>query len=213
MLRRYFRIESPYIGSGVQANKILVWVVIGSKFEWEAHHKEEKIMGNDNNIVLIGMPGVGKSTIGVVLAKILNYEFVDVDLLIQRRFDRTLQKLIDSLGPFGFIEVENEVLKGLSFENTIISTGGSAVYSDEAMEHLAKIAKIVYLKVSLEELDSRLTDFSERGVVMRGIDTPNLVALYNERAPLYERYAQYTVDLDGLSITDAAKAIIDELSL
>lgn len=164
-----------------------------------------------NNIVLIGMPGAGKSTIGVVLAKIMNYSFVDADLVIQQHCDKTLQRLIDSLGPLGFIDVENEVLLSMDFENTVISTGGSAVYSHDAIAHLSKIGTIVYLKISLEELEERLSDFSERGVVMRNQETSSLADLYSERVPLYERYAEITVDIDGMSITQAARAIASAL--
>ena len=115
-----------------------------------------------NNIVLIGMPSAGKSTLGIVLAKILNYQFVDADLVIQNQCDKTLQKLIDACGPEGFIQVENQILSDLTAERSIIATGGSAVYSDEAMKHLAEIGRVVYLQISYEELVSRLHDLQER---------------------------------------------------
>lgn len=166
-----------------------------------------------DNIVLIGMPGSGKSTIGVVLAKILNYDFVDVDLVIQQRCDKTLQRLIDALGPAGFIDVENEVLKSLDFQHTVISTGGSAVYSHDAIEHLAREGVIVYLQVGLPELERRLADFSERGVVMKQEGAMSLEALYAERVPLYEEYADVMIDIDGLSITDAANEVRAALGL
>lgn len=167
---------------------------------------------NSRNIVLIGMPGAGKSTIGVVLAKIMNYDFVDVDLLIQQQCDKTLQRLIDTLGPLGFIDVENEVLRGLDFERTIISTGGSAVYSEEAMEHLGEEGVIVYLKASLDEIRRRLIDFDERGIVMKSPEAMGLEELYNERAPLYEKYADITVDIDGMGITEAARLVAAKVS-
>lgn len=160
-----------------------------------------------SNIVLIGMPGAGKSTIGVVLAKILNYDFVDVDLLIQQQCDKTLQRLIDSLGPLGFIDVENEVLLGLDFDRTVISTGGSAVYSEEAMRHLSQDSTIVYLKVGLDEIRKRLVDFDERGIVMKREGAMGLAELYDERTPLYEDFADVTVDIDGMGITEAAREI------
>ncbi len=162
--------------------------------------------GHDN-IIMIGMPGSGKSTIGVVLAKILNYDFCDVDLVIQQRCDKTLQRLIDALGPQGFIEVENEVLCDLTFEHTIVATGGSAVYSHDAITHLAQMGRIVYLKVDLPELKQRLEDFSERGVVMRREGCSSLDELFEERRPLYEKYAQITVDINGLTITEAAQKV------
>ena len=169
-------------------------------------------MAGNDNIVLIGMPGAGKSSLGVVIAKIMNYAFVDADLLIQSQCDKTLQKIIDSLGPDGFIQVENEVLKDIACQRTVISTGGSAVYSDEAMEHLSSIGTVVYLKVSLPELTERLGGLHERGVVMRQGTGTSLADLYDERVPLYEKWAQITVDTDGLSARDAARRVVDVLS-
>ncbi len=171
------------------------------------------MINNTSNIILIGMPGAGKSTLGVVLAKILNYSFIDADLLIQSQCDKTLQKIIDACGPDGFIEVENEVLCTLSSENSVIATGGSAVYSDEAMKHLASIGTVVYLKASLEELESRLGGLYERGVVMKDGIGMGLDALYKERIPLYEKYAEVTLDIDGLSVRDAALRLVDKLSM
>lgn len=160
-----------------------------------------------DNIILIGMPGAGKSTLGVVLAKILNYDFLDADLLIQQQSDKTLQRLIDSLGPDGFIEVENQVLSNVQCDRTVISTGGSAVYSDAAMKHLATLGPVVYLQTSLPELEKRLEDFSERGVVMRNSEIAGLKDLYEERVPLYEKYATITVNVDNLTITEAARKV------
>lgn len=165
------------------------------------------------NIILIGMPGAGKSTLGVVLAKILGYEFIDADLLIQSKLDKTLQKIIDACGPDGFIEVENEVLCTLSASHAIIATGGSAVYSDEAMKHLASIGTVVYLKVSYEELESRLGGLHERGVVMKNGMGMSLSDLYEERLPLYEKYADVTIDINGLSVRDAARRVVDQISM
>ena len=166
---------------------------------------------NLDNVVLIGMPGAGKSTLGVVLAKILGYEFIDADLLIQSKLDKTLQKIIDACGPDGFIEVENEVLCTLSASRAVIATGGSAVYSDEAMNHLKSIGTVVYLRVSYEELESRLGGLHERGVVMKNGMGMSLADLYEERRPLYEKYADVTIDIDGLSVRDAARRLVDQL--
>ena len=168
---------------------------------------------NLDNVVLIGMPGAGKSTLGVVLAKILGYEFIDADLLIQSKLDKTLQKIIDACGPDGFIEVENEVVCTLSASRAVIATGGSAVYSDEAMNHLKSIGTVVYLRVSYEELESRLGGLHERGVVMKNGMGMSLADLYEERRPLYEKYADVTIDIDGLSVRDAARRLVDQLSI
>lgn len=165
--------------------------------------------GNRSNIVLIGMPGAGKSTLGIVLAKIMGMNFLDADLLIQNQCDRTLQKIIDALGPAGFIEVENQILRDVTAENTIIATGGSAVYSDEAMTHLAEIGTVVYLQISYDELKGRLHDLQERGVVLKGGIGMSLHELYDERRPLYEKYADLTVNVDDLSITAAARKVAD----
>ncbi len=165
------------------------------------------------NIILIGMPGAGKSTLGVVLAKILGYEFIDADLLIQGKLDKTLQKIIDACGPDGFIEVENEVLCTLSTSHAIIATGGSAVYSDEAMKHLSSIGTVVYLQVSYEELENRLGGLYERGVVMKNGIGMSLADLYEERVPLYEKYADLTIDINGLSVRDAARKLVDQISM
>ena len=171
------------------------------------------MINNTSNIILIGMPGAGKSTLGVVLAKILNYSFIDADLLIQSQCDKTLQKIIDACGPDGFIEVENEVLCTLSADQSVIATGGSAVYSDGAMKHLSSIGTVVYLQVSLKELENRLGGLYERGVVMKDGIGMSLNALYEERIPLYEKYAEVTIDIDGLSVRDAARQLVDKLSM
>ena len=171
------------------------------------------MINNTSNIILIGMPGAGKSTLGVVLAKILNYSFIDADLLIQSQCDKTLQKIIDACGPDGFIEVENEVLCTLSADQSVIATGGSAVYSDEAMKHLSSIGTVVYLQVSLKELENRLGGLYERGVVMKDGIGMSLNALYEERIPLYEKYAEVTIDIDGLSVRDAARQLVDKLAM
>lgn len=157
-----------------------------------------------DNIILIGLPGAGKSTLGVVLAKIVNYRFLDCDLLIQQQQGKTLQALIDELGPSGFLKVENEALKGIVARRTIISTGGSAVYSAEAMEHLRAIGTVVNLRVSYDEMVRRLGDLGERGVVRRDGDVADLAQLYAERMPLYERYADITLDVTDAMFREAA---------
>ena len=160
-----------------------------------------------SNIVLIGMPGAGKSTLGVVLAKIINKRFLDVDLLIQERHGATLQQLINARGAEGFIELEDEALRSIDVENTVIATGGSAVYSEDAIRFLGQTGTIVYLEISYNSLVERLGDLDERGVVMRSGQSMGLRALFDERRPLYERSADVIVNVDGLSITDAARKV------
>ena len=157
-----------------------------------------------DNVVLIGLPGAGKSTLGVVLAKIANYRFLDCDLLIQQQKGKTLQALIDEVGAQGFIQIENDVLKGINARRTIVSTGGSAVYSAEAMEHLRNIGTVVHLKVSFEEMERRLGDLDERGVVLRDSKVASLRDLYDERLPLYGRYADITLDVTDAQFREAA---------
>lgn len=173
--------------------------------------KEKLTESGKDNIVLIGMPGAGKSTLGIVLAKILNYDFVDADLVIQQNYDKTLERIIEACGPEGFIAVENQVLSDMEFARTVIATGGSAVYSDAAMRHLGEIGRVVYLQINYEELRGRLSDLSERGVVMKGGVGMSLRDLYDERKPLYERYADIVVDVNDLSITAAARKVVDAL--
>ncbi len=168
-------------------------------------------MAEKNNIVLIGMPGAGKSTLGIVLAKIVNKDFIDADIVIQNQCDKTLQKIIDACGPEGFIEVENQILSDLKAENSIIATGGSAIYSDEAMAHLAEIGTVVYLKISYDQLVSRLSDLQARGVVLKGGIGMSLRELFDERRPLYEKFAEITVDVNDLTITAAARKVADAL--
>lgn len=145
-----------------------------------------------DNIVLIGMPASGKSTVGVILAKILGYNFVDADIVIQKEDGRKLSQIIEEEGIDGFIDIENKINTGIECEKSVISTGGSVVYGKEAMEHYKNIGKVVYLKVGMEELTKRLHNVKQRGVVMR--KGQNLVSLYNERSVLYEKYADITID-------------------
>ena len=172
---------------------------------------EGEAMSEKNNIVLIGMPGAGKSTLGIVLAKIVGYDFIDADLVIQNQCDKTLQKLLDACGPEGFIAVENQVLSDLKAERSVIATGGSAVYSDEAMKHLSEIGHVVYLQISYDELKSRLSDLQERGVVLKNGVGMSLHELFDERKPLYEKYAEVTVNVDDLTITAAARKVASAL--
>lgn len=163
-------------------------------------------MSGKNNIILIGMPGAGKSTVGVVLAKKRGCRFLDSDLLIQEKYDALLYELIAEYGTDGFLKIEEEVNASINAERTVIATGGSAVYGKAAMEHLKEIGTVVYLKLSLETIAKRLGDLNERGVTLRKGQT--LGELYRERIPLYETYADVTVNCEKRSIRE----IVDELS-
>jgi shikimate kinase len=159
------------------------------------------------NIVLIGMFGSGKSTIGKILAHQLRYHFVDVDELIERKYRKPLQRVLDELGMRGFMKMEDQTLQLLRQWHSVTSPGGSAVYYPKGMAQLGRLGPRVYLKVSLETLKKRLPDWSQRGVVCRGGTT--LPALYRERAPLFKKYADITVETQGKS----AEKIADEIFL
>jgi len=152
------------------------------------------------------MPGVGKSTVGVILAKVLGYQFVDSDLVIQKEEGKLLKEIIAEVGPQGFIEVENRINAGLQVEDSIIATGGSVVYGKEAMEHLKEIGTVVYLSLPFEEINKRLSDIKGRGVVLREGQT--LKDLYEERTVLYERYADVRIDETGLNVEATIDAIL-----
>lgn len=164
----------------------------------------QEIMNRNKNIVLIGMPGVGKSTLGVILAKILGYEFVDSDLVIQKETGKLLREIIEEKGTDGFIKVEEEINCGLNVERSVIATGGSIVYGDKAMKHLAENGIILYLELDLETLESRLNNIKNRGVAVREGQT--LKDLYEERCVLYEKYADITISERGLDIEQAIEA-------
>ena len=159
-----------------------------------------------DNIILIGMPGAGKSTIGVVLAKALGYHFIDSDLLIQDAEEKRLFEIIDEVGIDGFLEVENRVNAGIQVHRTVIATGGSVVYGEEAMEHLKSIGTVVYINVPYEDLQKRLGDLLKRGVAIRKGNT--LLDLYNERVPLYKKYADITVNEYGLNVEQTIDKIL-----
>lgn len=157
------------------------------------------------NVVLIGMPGAGKSTVGVVLAKNLGYRFVDSDLVMQEQSGKLLHEMIAERGIEGFWEYEDEVNASLYENKCVIATGGSAVFGAHAMEHLGRIGTIVYLKLPYEEIEERLGDLAERGVTVREGQT--LKELYEERSPLYEKYAGITVDCTHKSIREIVSQI------
>ena len=162
-----------------------------------------------HHVFLIGMPGSGKSTVGVLLAKALGYDFVDTDLLIQLREGCTLEEILRRKGIDAFLDIEGEVCAALKAENTVIATGGSAVYREHAMERLRADGRLVYLQVELPELTRRLSDLAGRGVALREGQT--LADLYTERIALYERWADLTVAEGNMTLAEtvaaAAKAL------
>ena len=162
-----------------------------------------------SNITLIGMPGAGKSTLGVLLARAVNYRFMDTDLLIQEREGRLLCEIIAQEGMERFLEIEGEVNAGIDVERTVIAPGGSAIYSEKAMKHFCEIGTVVYLHVPVTELSKRLGDLKRRGVVLK--EGQDLNDLYEERRVYYERYAQVTVDVTGEEIGNVLADMIQKL--
>lgn len=163
------------------------------------------------NVVLIGMPGAGKSTIGVLLAKSLLYSFTDTDLIIQSKYGTSLCDIIEKEGTQGFLDIENEIIASCDFCNCVVATGGSAVYGEDAMRKLKENGTVVYLKLPVEELKKRLGDIRTRGVAMpcgSGIDE-----LYEERSPLYEKYADITVDCHNLTAEQCVDKCVDLLNM
>lgn len=162
------------------------------------------------SIILIGMPSCGKSTLGVLLAKKLGYRFLDCDLLIQEREGKLLHEIIAERGNEGFIAIENEVNSTLREKKAIIATGGSVVYSEEAMANLKTLGKVVYLQIPYDEMCRRLGDFSHRGVIIR--EGTTLHDMYAERAPLYEKYADITVDVCNAQLSDSLEKIAEKIA-
>lgn len=161
------------------------------------------------NIVLIGMPGVGKSTVGVLVAKRLGYSFIDTDLILQSAQRMLLPEIISKMGVEGFIALENKTLCALQAENSVIATGGSAVYGAEAMENLRRNGTVVYLRLDPQTLCARVGDIQNRGVVTFNGST--IFELYKERAPLYEKYADIIIDETGCDIEATVQKIVTRL--
>ena len=145
-----------------------------------------------------------------MLAKVLGYEFIDADLIIQQQEGKLLREIIAEVGTDGFIEVENRVNSQIEVEKSVIATGGSVVYGKEAMQHLREIGTVVYLKVSYDILEKRLHDIKGRGVVLK--DGQDLRGLYEERVPLYEKYADITVCEDNLNVEQTIEKITEQLN-
>lgn len=155
------------------------------------------------------MPGAGKSTVGVVLAKILGYHFLDSDLEIQEQTGKLLHELIAEHGDEGFLEIENQVNARLAVDKTVIATGGSAVFGEDAMKHLQEISTVVYLRLPYKSLKKRLGDLKKRGVVLKPGQT--LKDLVDYRTPYYEKYADLIVDEENLDIRGVVERIVSAL--
>ncbi len=164
-----------------------------------------------DNIVLIGMPGAGKSTLGVILAKALAYRFIDTDLLIQEKSGCRLQEIIEKQGNDCFLKLENKTVSEISTGRTVIATGGSVVYGIDAMKHLHDIGTVIYLKVSYEEIARRIADFRARGIAMG--KHHSLRELYDERIPLYEENADLTVCAENAGAEENVMKIITALNI
>ena len=161
------------------------------------------------NIILIGMPAVGKSTVGVVVAKRIGYEFIDTDLLIQKQEKRLLKEIIAEEGNERYLEIENQVNRDLQVESAVISPGGSVVYCEEAMQHFKEIGTVIYLHATYEAIYKRITNAKNRGVVLKEGQT--LKDLYDERVKLFEKYADYTVSEEGLDLEETIDMVLELL--
>ena len=159
------------------------------------------------NIILIGMPASGKSTIGVVVAKRLGYDFIDTDLLIQKREKKKLKDIIAGKGIEEFLKIEEQVNLSVSPEGAVIAPGGSVIYSEKAMQHFKEIGTVVYLKVPYRTIRRRIRDPKKRGVVLKEGQT--LRNLYDERVPLFEKYADITICESGLTLGETTDKVVE----
>lgn len=164
-----------------------------------------------DNIIFIGMPAVGKSTVGVIVAKQLGYGFIDTDLLIQEEEGKLLKEIIREKGIEGFLAVEDRVNAKVSARKTVISPGGSVIYCENAMKHYKELGKVVYLQVSFETINKRLRDAKNRGVILKKGQT--LKNLYDERVRLFEKYADITICEDGRTLEDTVGAVLSSVAV
>lgn len=163
------------------------------------------------NIILIGMPGCGKSTVGVVLAKTMAFNFIDTDLIIQAQQSNKLQNLINEQGLDSFLKMENKALRSVNLtENTVISTGGSAVFCDDGMNFLMENGIVIYLNVPINELERRLTNIKTRGIAAKKGE--GIADIFSERSPFYKKYAQIEIDCTNKSVEDIVEQIVKKLA-
>ena len=161
------------------------------------------------NVVLIGMPGCGKSTLGVLLAKAMMMDFVDTDLIMQNQSGKPLQQMVDELGTEGFSQAEEDCICRLNLHNTVIATGGSVALEERAMEHLARTGVIVFVKLTYETIEGRLKNISTRGITLKKGQT--LRNLYDLRQPYYHRWGQIIVEADGQDIEQTVEMLVKKL--
>ncbi len=166
---------------------------------------------NVNNIILIGMPGAGKTTLGTELSERIDYDYIDSDSVIVAKTGKRLSEIIAEKGTEGFLDIEAQINAGIAANRCIIATGGSVIYRDYAMQHLKSLGTVVYLKLPYEIIAKRLWDLVKRGVALK--EGYTLKDLYDERAPLYEKYADITVNLQGQSVSDSVEEIRRTLGL
>lgn len=166
---------------------------------------------NHNNIILIGMPGSGKSTIGVVLAKVLGYQFIDTDLIIQKEEGKLLWQIIEEKGVEEFIRIEDRINSNVHVSKSVIAPGGSAIFGDNAMKHFQEIGTIVYLDVDYPILKRRVGNFERRGVILRHGNSFH--DIYTERLPYYHKYAHVKISENNLNISQTVSAIVDALNI
>ena len=162
-----------------------------------------------NNIILIGMPGSGKSTVGVLLAKALGFDFIDTDLTLQQREGALLQDIINGRGTEVFLDLEQDAICSVRCENAVISPGGSCVCREQSMAHLKGLGRVVYLRLPLTEVEARLNNISTRGIAMEPGQT--MKDLYDYRTPLYEQWADAAVDCAGQSLEETVAAVLRRL--
>lgn len=162
-----------------------------------------------HNIILIGMPGCGKTTLGTGIAKRIGYGYIDSDSVIVAREGKRLSEIISAVGQEGFLDIEAKVNSELCADRCVIATGGSVVYRENAMKKLKELGKVVYLQLPLAQIKKRLGDLQKRGVILKAGAT--LEDLFQERAPLYEKYADIIVPLNGESIEDSVQTVIEYL--
>ena len=159
-----------------------------------------------DNIILIGMPGSGKSTVGVLLAKALGFDFIDTDLTLQQREGALLQEILNERGTDAFLDLEQGAICSVTCDRSVISPGGSCVCRELSMTHLRSLGRVVYLDLPLDELEARLNDISTRGIAMEPGQT--LKDLYDRRIPLYRRWADVTVDCAGQTLEETVAAVM-----